>query len=334
MREVKNILVTGGAGFIGSSFIRYLLTLPEFEGNIVNYDLLTYAANTDNIKSVSSCKRYFFIQGDICSQNLVEDLLLDYKIDSIVHFAAETHVDRSIANPSSFFDANIRGTYSLLEALRKMPHIHFHHISTDEVYGSLGEKGFFYENSPYRPSSPYAASKAASDHLVKAYGHTYGLRTTLSHSCNNYGPYQYPEKFIPLLILNALQRKTLPIYGMGRNVRQWIFVEDHSKAVWTILKRGRLGETYDIGGGEEKSNIELLQLLLKIISEEASIEHSLLFSLIKYVKDRPGHDFRYAIDGDKLQKELGWRSEVVLEEGLRKTVRWYLKHANKLFAYR
>lgn len=325
MRSIGNLLVTGGAGFIGSAFIRFLLKNPAFTGKVVNFDLLTYAGNTDNLKGVDQSKRYRFIQGNILDGDLVNDLLLQEEIDTIVHFAAETHVDRSISTPKGFIDTNITGTFSLLELVRKNPSIHFHHISTDEVYGSLGESGFFHERSPCRPNSPYAASKAASDHLVRSYLNTYKISATLSHCSNNYGPCQYPEKLIPLMIMNALQRKPLPIYGNGANIREWLFVEDHASAIYQILTQGKNGETYDIGGTEEVSNLNLIHLLLSLIAEETSCPKEELISLLRFVPDRPGHDYRYAIDDSKIRNELGWEPKTSLHEGLRKTIRWYLK---------
>jgi dTDP-glucose 4,6-dehydratase len=326
MRNPKNILVTGGAGFIGSSFIRFLIQNPDFQGNVINYDLLTYAANLENLKGVAHSKRYRFFQGNILDAKLLEKIFLDQEIDTVVHFAAETHVDRSIDSPGDFIETNINGTYVLLELMRKFPHIHFHHISTDEVYGSLGEGGSFSEHSQIRPNSPYAASKAASDHLVRAYAHTYGISSTVSHCSNNYGPCQYPEKLIPLMILNALNRKPLPIYGNGANVREWLFVDDHARAVWEILLRGKNREVYDIGGTDEVKNSDLVHLLLKIIAEETGQNGEALTSLIRYVPDRPGHDFRYSIDDAKIRRELGWEPKVDLKEGLKKTVRWYVKN--------
>lgn len=248
MRNVKQLLVTGGAGFMGSGFIRRLLQDGNGPERIVNFDLLTYAASLENLDGFHDHPRYRFIQGDIRNQPLIEKILEENEIDAIAHFAAETHVDRSIASARPFLEANVMGTLSLLEAVRKFPHIHFHHISTDEVYGSLGESGSFTEFSPYRPNSPYSASKAAADHLVRAFAHTYGLSTTISHSSNNYGPGQYPEKFIPVMILNCLSGKPLPVYGRGANVRDWLYVDDHADAVWAILQRGRKGEVYDVGG--------------------------------------------------------------------------------------
>jgi len=323
MRSLSRLFVTGGAGFIGSAFIRHLLR-SEFEGRIVNYDLLTYAANLDSLKGFHDHPRYRFIQGDILNQSLVEKLLLECEIDAIVHFAAETHVDRSIASAHPFVETNVKGTLSLLEAVRKLPHIHFHHISTDEVYGSLGESGSFHEHSPYRPNSPYSASKAASDHLVRAFAATYGLSTTVSHCSNNYGPCQYPEKFIPLMLTHCLAGKPLPVYGRGSNVRDWLYVDDHAEAVWRILKRGRKGETYDIGGSAERSNLELLHLLIEILGGETKRDIEEYRSLIRFVADRPGHDFRYAIDSKKSERDLEWKPKVSLEDGLKRTVKWYL----------
>lgn len=326
-RPLSRLLVTGGAGFIGSAFIRTLLRSSDFEGKIVNYDLLTYAANLDNLKGFELHPRYRFVQGDINNQSLVEKICEEEEIDAIVHFAAETHVDRSIASARPFIEANVMGTLALLEVVRKFPHIHFHHVSTDEVYGSLGEAGSFDERSNYRPNSPYSASKAASDHLVRAFTHTYGLSTTLSHCSNNYGPGQYPEKFIPLMILHSLQRKPLPVYGRGANVRDWLFVDDHAEAILTILRLGKRGETYDIGGEVEMSNIQLLERLLPLVADEARKEEKDLRRLIRFVADRPGHDFRYAIDASKIKQELGWAPLTSLNEGLRKTVRWYVQRA-------
>jgi dTDP-glucose 4,6-dehydratase len=319
MRRVNHLLVTGGAGFIGSAFIhRFLDTFP---GRIVNLDLLTYAGSRDNLYLHP---RHLFIHGDINDQELVEQLLFSHAIDAIVHFAAETHVDRSIASARPFLQANVMGTLSLLEAVRKFPHIHFHHISTDEVYGSLGSSGAFHEHSPYRPSSPYSASKAASDHLVRSFAHTYQLSTTLSHCSNNYGPRQFPEKLIPLMISNCLEGKPLPVYGRGENIRDWLYVDDHADAVWAILQKGKRGETYDIGGGEECSNLALVERLIDVVAQETGADPLENRSLIQFVEDRPGHDFRYAIDSSKITRELGWRPVTALQEGLLKTVRWHL----------
>lgn len=326
----RHLLVTGGAGFIGSAFIRYLLRLPSFRGRILNLDLLTYAANLENLRGFHEHPRYRLIQGDICNQPLVEKLLEQAEIDAIVHFAAETHVDRSIHHALPFIETNIKGTLSLLEAARKFPNIHFHHISTDEVYGSLGEKGFFNEQSPYRPNSPYSASKAASDHLVRAYANTYNLSTTLSHCSNNYGPCQFPEKFIPLMITHCLFGKPLPLYGRGANIRDWLYVDDHAAAIWTILCKGRKGQTYDIGGKTELSNLELLHLLIDILAEQTKEDPDTYRKLIRFIQDRPGHDYRYAIDSSKIEKELGWRPKISLTDGLKKTIKWYFRVINQV----
>jgi dTDP-glucose 4,6-dehydratase len=327
--KYSNLLVTGGAGFIGSSFIRYLLKKSSFQGSIVNLDALTYAGSLDHLRGFLEHPRHKFIQGDILDQKLVEILLDDHEIDAVVHFAAETHVDRSIASAEPFVTTNVIGTLRLLEAIRKRPEIHFHHISTDEVYGSLELTGVFNEHSVYRPNSPYSASKAASDHLVRAYGKTYGLSTTLSHCSNNYGPCQHREKLIPRMITLALAGKPLPIYGKGTNIRDWLFVDDHAEAIALILDQGRKGETYDIGGGVEKSNLELVKLLLELLAEETGVPAYRYLDLISQVPDRPGHDFRYAIDSTKIDAELGWNPSTSLPIGLRKTIRWYLKQNSK-----
>ncbi len=333
-RSFKNILVTGGAGFIGSNMIRYLLGEKiDFEGRVINLDLLTYAGNLENLSGVAekAGKRYVFVKGDIRDKSLVEEVFEEFDVDSVIHFAAESHVDRSIVSPDAFITTNVIGTFNLLEAAKKAwegkdNDILFHHISTDEVYGSLGPHGYFREDSPYDPHSPYSASKAASDHLVMAYHHTYGLPVTLSNCSNNYGPYQFPEKFIPLMILNMLEGKPLPIYGDGKNIRDWLYVEDHNIAVWLIMKKGILGQKYNIGGENEWENIKLVNKLIYIISCEAKKDPELLKKLIVFVKDRPGHDRRYAIDCGKIKRELGWRQTVEFEEGLRRTVRWYMEH--------
>lgn len=328
-RPLKRLLVTGGAGFIGSAFIRHLLRSSDFDGKIVNFDLLTYAGKLENLDGFQNHPRYLLIQGDINHQSLVEKILEEQEIDAIVHFAAETHVDRSISSARPFLEANVMGTLSLLEALRKFPHVHFHHISTDEVYGSLGESGSFNEHSPYRPNSPYSASKAASDHLVRAFTQTYRLSTTVSHCSNNYGPGQFPEKFIPLMIFHCLQGKPLPVYGRGANIRDWLFVDDHVEAIWTILQKGKSGQTYGIGGGTELSNLELLHLLIDLLAKETKAAPETYRSLIRFVEDRPGHDFRYSIDSSKIEKELSWKPSISLQEGLARTVRWYLMNCLK-----
>lgn len=327
-RKVDKILVTGGAGFIGSAFIRYLLALQTgFKGLCVNLDALTYAGNLENLAPITNDPRYIFEQGDIRNQELVEHLCQRYSIDTILHFAAESHVDRSILGPQAFIETNVMGTFHLLEVIRKNPHIHFHHVSTDEVYGSLGESGYFTEETPYQPNSPYSASKASSDHLVRSYNHTYRLSTCISNCSNNYGPYHFPEKFIPVMILNCLNKKPLPIYGKGLNVRDWLHVEDHVKALYLLLQKGRTGETYNIGGEAEWRNIDLVLEIIKIIAKIKLWNPKELESLITYIKDRPGHDLRYAIDCKKIKKELGWMPSLSFAEGLRKTILWYIQNS-------
>jgi dTDP-glucose 4,6-dehydratase len=327
MRKIRNILVTGGAGFIGSAFIRYVLqSVPDFEGTCLNFDLLTYAGNLQSLSSVEKDPRYIFQQGDICNQALVEHLCFEYEIDTIVHFAAESHVDRSIEDPKTFLTTNIMGTYHLLETVRKFPKIHFHHVSTDEVYGCLDKTGYFNEESAYHPNSPYSASKASSDHFVRAYNRTYKLSTCTSNCSNNYGPYQYPEKLIPLMILNCLNGKPLPVYGEGVNVRDWLYVDDHAKALWMLLEKGRSGDSYAIGGESECRNIDLVRNIIELIAEMQGTDPAELEQLITYVKDRPGHDFRYAIDCSKMKRVIGWHPEHDFKSGLRKTVAWYLNH--------
>lgn len=321
--KFTRLLVTGGAGFIGSSFIRVgLEKFPALE-KIVNLDLLTYAAHEKNMAPFLHHPKHHFVQGNILDSAHVEKLCKEHAIEAIVHFAAESHVDRSISDPRAFIDTNIVGTFTLLEVVRKNPHIHFHHISTDEVYGSL-ENGFFTETSPYRPNSPYAASKAASDHLVRAWARTYNLSTTLSHCSNNYGPCQHQEKLIPLMISHCLQGKPLPVYGNGHNIRDWLFVDDHADAIWSILNEGKAGEVYDIGGQCEKRNIDLLHTLIDLLAQKTSKDKQALLNLITFVQDRPGHDFRYAIDASKISYQLKWTPQHTLEQGLEKTLNWYL----------
>jgi len=326
LRNVKNILVTGGAGFIGSAFIRHALKTEDFTGTIVNYDLLTYAGNLENLKTVENDPRYIFKQGDISNEALIKHLVFEHDIDTIIHFAAESHVDRSILTPKAFLETNIMGTFHLLEVLKKFPNIHFHHVSTDEVYGCLGDTGLFTEETPYSPNSPYSASKAASDHLVRAYGTTYQLSTCISNCSNNYGPYHFPEKLIPLMILNCLEGKPLPVYGNGTNVRDWLYVEDHVSALWMLLKMGKKGETYNIGGECELKNIDLIHIIINILSELNIKDKENLESLIHFVKDRPGHDFRYAIDCAKIKREINWQPSHCFDEGIRKTINWYLEN--------
>jgi dTDP-glucose 4,6-dehydratase len=333
MRKLTNILVTGGAGFIGVNFIRFLFgeteEKPEFKGRIINLDNLTYAGYAGSLKEIKEKfggSRYFFERGDICDHSLVENIFQEYEIDTVVHFAAESHVDRSILRPEAFIKTNVMGTFTLLEcaknAWKDAQDVLFHHISTDEVYGSLGETGYFTENTPYDPRSPYSASKAASDHLVMAYHHTYGLPVTLSNCSNNYGPYQFPEKLIPLMITNMLEGKPLPVYGDGKNIRDWVYVDDHNNAVWAIMQKGKAGEKYNIGGENEWENIKLLNELIDIVA--AKTNSDTMRSTITYIKDRPGHDRRYAIDCSKIKRELNWKQTVNFRQGLERTVDWYL----------
>lgn len=326
---MKNMLVTGGCGFIGTNFIRHLLEDSDFKGRIINVDKLTYAGNPENLIDIEEKfpGRYIFEKVDICDRENMACIFDEHDIDTICHFAAESHVDRSIVRPDAFIMSNIVGTFNLLELARSNQNRLklFHHISTDEVFGSLGKDGFFTEESPYKPNSPYSASKAASDHLVRAYHKTYGLPVTISNCSNNYGPYQFPEKLLPLIILNGLKGKSLPVYGDGRNVRDWLFVRDHCTAVWEIMKHGKRGETYNIGGNHEMENIGLVEMICDILDEIQKPEDRISKrELITFVKDRPGHDRRYAIDFTKLRQELGWVPEESLETGIRKTVQWYI----------
>jgi dTDP-glucose 4,6-dehydratase len=327
--DCENMLVTGGCGFIGSNFIRHLLSKTDFQGRIINADNLTYAGNLENLDGIEETwpGRYLFRKADICDAPLIGDLFETYGIDSVCHFAAESHVDRSILRPGSFIQTNILGTFNLLEAAKARGKNFrlFHHVSTDEVYGSLGPEGSFTEETPYRPNSPYSASKASSDHLVRAYHETYGLPTTLSNCSNNYGPYQFPEKLIPLVVLNALEEKPLPVYGDGRNVRDWLYVADHCEAILTIMARGRRGETYNVGGHAEMENIAIVEMICDLVDEFAPLPAGgARRRLITFVKDRPGHDRRYAIDFTKLNQELGWSPAESFPSGLRKTVKWYI----------
>ncbi len=331
----RSILVTGGAGFIGSNFV--LRTVATSDVHVVNLDKLTYAGNAHNLDSLRGSSRYTFVQGDIQDRELVRSLLRTYDVSAVVHFAAESHVDRSILGPEEFIRTNVGGTFALLEEAKSYwqslagdakSGFRFLHVSTDEVYGSLGTNDpAFTENTPYAPNSPYAASKAASDHLVRAYHHTYGLPTLTSNCSNNYGPYQFPEKLIPLTILNALNGKAIPVYGDGKNVRDWLYVEDHCDAISTILAHGKPGETYNVGGSSEKANIEVVhticELMDELVPQSASRPHK---SLIKFVTDRPGHDRRYAVDASKLRRELGWQPRENFRGGIRKTIEWYLGH--------
>jgi dTDP-glucose 4,6-dehydratase len=323
-----NILVTGGAGFIGSNFLN-LLVPRHPEHKFINVDKLTYAANLANLASVADRSNYALERVDIADGAAVRELFARTQPNMVVHFAAESHVDRSIHAPETFVATNITGTFQLLEAFRAMPRGQgqlFHHVSTDEVYGSLGATGAFTEESPYDPSSPYSASKAASDHLVRAYHRTYGLPIKLTNCSNNYGPYQFPEKLIPLVILNAAEGKPLPVYGRGENVRDWLFVDDHCEAIWAVIQRGALGATYNIGGRSERKNLDVVRTICELVAAEKGLPAKQLLDLIKFVEDRPGHDLRYAIDPTKVVRECGFSPQETFETGLRKTVRWYLEH--------
>lgn len=333
---MQKVLVTGGAGFIGSNFIHFLQR-AEPDVFIINLDALTYAANLDNLRSIPAPDRYAFIEGDICNRELVCRIMTEQKIDTIVHFAAETHVDRSIHGPAAFVQTNIVGTFTLLDAARQawldlktvpIEQAHFHHVSTDEVYGSLDlDSPAFVETTPYDPHSPYAASKAASDHLVRSYSHTYGLPITITNCSNNYGPYQFPEKLIPLMILNALNGRRLPIYGDGMQVRDWLYVDDHCDAILQVVRRGKLGECYNVGGNNQPPNIQIVKEICAILDvlapDSGYAPHQQLCS---FVTDRPGHDRRYAMNTEKIRFELGWHPKEDLHSGLQRTAKWYLMH--------
>lgn len=331
------ILVTGGAGFIGSAVIRHIIN--NTTDHVVNVDKLTYAGNLESLAEVSGNSRYAFEQVDICSRAEMDRVFSDHQPDAVMHLAAESHVDRSIDGPAAFIETNIVGTYTLLEAARhywqelddaRKNAFRFHHISTDEVYGDLeGPEDLFTETTPYSPSSPYSASKASSDHIVRAWRRTYGLPTIVTNCSNNYGPYHFPEKLIPLMILNALEGKPLPVYGKGNQVRDWLYVEDHARALYKVVTEGEIGETYNIGGHNEKQNLEVVHALCNLLDELRPRADGISYrSLVTHVQDRPGHDLRYAIDASKIQRELGWMPEETFESGIRKTVEWYLNNQN------
>ena len=327
------VIVTGGAGFIGSALIRYLIR--ETDAEVMNLDKLTYAGNLASLREVETSPRYHFTRADICDGAAVRRIFREFRPDAIMHLAAESHVDRSIDGPLEFVRTNVLGTATLLDAAlgywRELPEerkqaFRFQHISTDEVYGSLGATGLFTERTPYDPRSPYSASKASSDHMVRAWHHTFGLPVLLSNCSNNYGPYHFPEKLIPLVILNALDGKKLPIYGKGENIRDWLFVEDHARALWLIDRKGKVGETYNIGGRNERTNLQVVQAICRILDELRPKTSGSYADQITFVTDRPGHDLRYAIDADKLRSELGWEPREDFDSGLRLTVKWYLEN--------
>lgn len=338
---MKNILVTGGAGFIGANFVPYFIeNNPDY--HLVNLDLLTYAGNLDNVKEVENHPRYTFVQGDICDRNFVEELFQKYQFHDVIHFAAESHVDNSISGPEAFIKTNVLGTFNLLDTARKLwmsapnqynvgfENSRFHHVSTDEVYGTLGETGLFEETTPYAPNSPYSASKAGSDMIVRSYFHTYGMNVVTTNCSNNYGPKQHDEKLIPTIIRKAIQGENIPIYGDGKNVRDWLYVLDHCKGIDLAFKKGKAGETYNIGGRNERNNLYIVDKVCSILDEMKPKASGSYKEQITFVKDRPGHDLRYAIDATKIETELGWKADENFETGIVKTVRWYLeKFKNK-----
>ncbi len=326
-----NLLVTGGAGFIGSNFIQHVIDRPPIE-KLVNLDCLTYAGHLSNLAPVESHPRYCFERVDLRDSESLQRIFRRHSITHVVHLAAESHVDRSISGPADFITTNIVGTFNLLECCRRywldsQPVLgRFHHVSTDEVYGSLGPSGYFTETTPYAPNSPYSASKASSDMLVRAYHHTYGLNTVVTNCSNNYGPCQFPEKLIPVIIQNLIKRQPLPIYGDGLNVRDWLFVRDHAEALWQVLTRGRSGQTYNVGGNNEWANLQIVQLICDLVDETRPDLGGNSRALISFVPDRPGHDRRYAIDAAKIERELGWKPAYTFEKGIRETLEWYLTH--------
>ncbi len=354
-RKLTNILITGGCGFIGCNFIHYLFgestaggadfTDADFHGRIINVDCLTYAGNAESLKDIEekygcgvdeSKRRYFFEKVDICDRVQIERIFKQYDIDTVIHFAAESHVDRSILGPEAFMKTNVMGTFTLLDVAKNYWNVSldnqrddvlFHHISTDEVYGTLGETGYFLETTPYDPRSPYSSSKASSDHIVMAYYHTYGLPITLSNCTNNYGPFQFPEKLLPLMISNIREGKNLPVYGDGKNIRDWIYVEDHNRGVWQIVNQSPAGEKWNLGGENEWENIRLLNTVIDLTAKELGKNPDDVKKTITYVKDRPGHDRRYAIDCTKAKTKLGWERKMTFEQGLLSTIRWYLNHS-------
>lgn len=333
---MKHILVTGGAGFIGANFVPYFIeSNPEY--HLVNLDLLTYAGNLENVSEVENHERYTFIKGDICDRNFIEELFAKYQFHDVIHFAAESHVDNSISGPEAFIKTNVLGTFNLLDVARKLwmnapndynekfKDARFHHVSTDEVYGTLGETGLFEETTPYAPNSPYSASKASSDMIVRSYFHTFGMNVVTTNCSNNYGPKQHDEKLIPTIIRKALSGQNIPIYGDGKNVRDWLYVLDHCKGIELAFKTGKTGETYNIGGRNERNNLQIVDTICEILNSEVPLKQGKYQDLISFVKDRPGHDMRYAIDATKIENELGWKADENFETGIRKTITWYLK---------
>jgi dTDP-glucose 4,6-dehydratase len=333
---MKNILVTGGAGFIGANFVPYFIE-NNLDYHLVNLDLLTYAGNLENVSEVENHPRYTFVQGDICDRNFIEELFQKYQFHDVIHFAAESHVDNSISGPEAFIKTNVLGTFNLLDSARKLwmfapnqynagfENSRFHHVSTDEVYGTLGETGLFEETTPYAPNSPYSASKAGSDMIVRSYFHTYGMNVVTTNCSNNYGPKQHNEKLIPTIIRKAISGENIPIYGDGKNVRDWLYVLDHCKGIELAFKTGKTGETYNIGGRNERNNLYIVDTVCSILNELQPKSNGKYQDQITFVKDRPGHDLRYAIDATKIETELGWRADENFESGIKKTIEWYIK---------